>query len=225
MAEPKISVLVADDDRLVGESISLCLTHAGMDVVGLARNGHQTLELTRSLRPRILLLDFRMPGPDASHVLSTVRREHPDLKVIVFSAWNRPDYLARAIIHGADGYLTKEIGLDKLVRAVRRVAGTSNQYTRTIIEAAIDVLSDELSDERLRRESHHFSGDLLTVQEVRILTLMVEGLNNGEIGGLIDLSGNTVKTHVRNILRKLGLEDRTKAAVWAFRNGIPTYLR
>ncbi len=225
MVESEISVLIADDDRLVGESVSLCLEQAGISVLGLATSGYEALETAFSMRPDVLLLDFRMPGPDASHILAAIRRRDPRMKVIVFSAWNRPEYLAKAIVHRADGYLTKEIGLDTLVQTIRHVAATRMEYSQGTIEAAIDVLRETGSAEHVESQIASLWRSEFTPQELRILTLMAEGLNNREISALINLKPNTVKTHIRNVLQKLEVDDRTNAAVWAIRHGISTDLR
>ncbi len=215
-----ISVLVVDDDKLVSECVSLCLEQQpDFLVIGTATTGREAFEKALDLRPDVMLLDYRIPGANAGEVLAMVRRERPQQKVLIFSAWTKPDYLARAIIHGADGYLTKDIGLSQLVSAVRQVAIGSTGYGRDTIEAAIDVIGSVLSL-KSAQDDMTFEADELTIQESRILTLLAEGLSNREIESLIELRESTVKTHVRNILRKIQVPDRTKAAVWAYENGV-----
>lgn len=208
VSEPPFRVLIADDHSVVTDGLTLGLERQGdFDVLGSTRTGLETLQKVRELRPDILLLDLNMPDMDGFHVLSELGRTDYRPAVLVLTSYHNPDYLVRAMALGADGYFSKDANLRTLVDALRRVAKG---------EKAIDPSIP--ADQKDNLQETQAQGDSLTVQERRILRLLADGMRNDEISEELSISGNTLKTHLRHIYRKLNVDDRTQAAVWVWRH-------
>jgi DNA-binding NarL/FixJ family response regulator len=211
------NVMVVDDQEVVRRGLVVILEQAGMRVAGEADNGTDAVRMARKLKPGVVLLDVRLRSEEAGsldgfEVLSRIRAASPKTRVIMFSAFDNPTYLARALAAGAFDYLVK--GSDaKMIRdavkgavdghaplqsgPVRKVAGTmANQAT-------VDDLDIPL-----------------TPRESQVLRQISLGLSNKEIALALAISVETVKEHVQNLLRKLAVSDRTQAAVWAIRHGL-----
>jgi DNA-binding NarL/FixJ family response regulator len=141
----------------------------------------------------------------------------PQISVIVLTAYGRPDFMARAIALGAAGYIMKDDDTENIRTVVQAVAGGEVIVNPEILRLAFKELSEithtDIKGPGMDRPS-------LTPQQLRVLTLIAEGLDNAAIADLLSVSLNTVKTHVRNVFIKLGVSDRTQAAIWAFRHGI-----
>ncbi|MBN2554821.1 MAG: response regulator transcription factor [Anaerolineales bacterium] len=203
-----IRVLIADDHSVVSDGLTLGLEKQDdFEVLGSTRSGLATLQKVRELRPDLLLLDLNMPDLDGFHVLSELGRTTYKPFVLVLTSYHNPDYLIRAMALGADGYLSKDVDLATLIDALRRVARG---------EKAIDPLIPAAYEEDVQRSQER--GETLTVQERHILRLLAEGKRNDDISEELSISGNTLKTHLRHIYRKLNVEDRTQAAVWVWRH-------
>jgi DNA-binding NarL/FixJ family response regulator len=210
-----IRVVIADDHRLFAEGLNLVLSRDGIQVIGIATTGRQTVELTTDLKPDIVLLDIRMPDMDGLQALGAIKASCPETNVIVLTSYDNPEYLTRAISMGAAGYLMKDTTSDGMINAVRLVANGEAILDRDILEMVINELSQATRPTRAKEDA-----PALTAQELRILQLITEGLDNGTIAEILSLSPNTVKSHVRNIFSKLGVSDRTQAAIWAIRRGL-----
>lgn len=212
-----IRVLIADDHQLFVEGLNMVLNRDGIKIVGASRTGRQTVELTSQLKPHVVLLDIRMPDMDGLQALAAIKASCPDTSVIILTSFNTPEYITRAISLGAAGYLMKDTTSEGVINAIRTVASGEAILDMEILELVIKELSQATRPTSLREEI-----PALTPQEVRILQLITEGLNNGTIAEILSLSPNTVKSHVRNIFIKLGVSDRTQAAIWAIRRGLST---
>jgi DNA-binding NarL/FixJ family response regulator len=210
-----IRVVIADDHRLFTEGLNMVLSRDGIQVVGKASTGRQTVELTTDLKPDIVLLDIRMPDMDGLQALGAIKASCPETSVIVLTSFDNPEYLTRAISMGAAGYLMKDTTSDSVINAIRLVASGEAILDRDILEMVILELSEATRPTSAKEEV-----PALTPQEVRILQLITEGLDNGTIAEILSLSPNTIKSHVRNIFSKLGVSDRTQAAIWAIRRGL-----
>jgi len=208
-------VIVADDHRLFTEGLDLVLSRDGIRVVGTAATGRQTVELTSDLKPDIVLMDIRMPDMDGLQALGAIKASCPETSVIILTSFDNPEYLTRAISLGAAGYLMKDTTSESVVNAIRLVASGEAILDRDILELVINELSEATRPTNLKDDV-----PALTPQEVRILQLITEGLDNGTIAEILSLSPNTIKSHVRNIFSKLGVSDRTQAAIWAIRRGL-----
>jgi len=198
-------VLVADDHRLVLEGIRGALEHDDrFEIVGEARYGSQVLPLVHQLRPDVVLLDIRMPEMGGLACLELLRKRYPEVKVIVLSVYSDAEHVEAALGGGAAGYIVKSISPEELAAAVlQAVEGTVYQ--------PLGVLQDETDAPAVHG---------LTEREVVILQAVARGLPNRAIGSELWVTEQTVKFHLTNIYRKLGVANRTEAARAAFRLGM-----
>lgn len=212
-----IRVLIVDDHSVVREGLRAILERAGFNVVDEAASGSEAVEKCRSLHPDVVLMDIRMPGEDGLHALARIKEHMPHIRVIILTTYANPGYLARAIVAGATGYLTKEAPTEQIVGAIRAAVSGEQLLDQRVLQMALRSVASHVAsppspgDELI---------DPLTEQEEVVLRLIASGLSNEEIAQALSISVNTVKTHVRHILQKLGVSDRTQAAIWAVRHGI-----
>ena len=212
-----IRVLIVDDHSVVREGLRAILERAGFHVVGEAANGREAVEKCRALRPDVVLLDIRMPGEDGLHALGRIKEQMPQIRVIILTTYTNPGYLARAIVAGATGYLTKEASSEQIIGAIRAAVSGEQLLDQNVLKMALRSVAAHAPARPAP------AGDLvepLTEQEEVVLRLIASGLSNEEIAHALSISVNTVKTHVRHILQKLGVSDRTQAAIWAVRQGL-----
>jgi DNA-binding NarL/FixJ family response regulator len=212
-----IRVLIADDHALMSEGIRLALDRDGLVVVGIARTGREAVKLANELEPDVVLLDIRMPDMDGIQALAAIKTSRPQIGVIMLTSYSNQDYIVRALSLGAAGYLTKEYEPKQLSNAVRAVAAGEAIINPDLLKETMSALSGVT---RTKPLGPYAERPALTPQELRVLTLIAEGLDNSTIADTLSVSTNTIKSHVRKIFLKLGVEDRTKAAIWAFRNGV-----
>lgn len=212
-----VTVLIADDHGVVREGLRTMLEREGMQVVGEATTGQQTVALTRELSPDVVLLDIRMPDGDGLRALEAIKAGQPEVSVVMLTTYANPGYLARAVAAGAAGYLTKETDPDRIVRVIRAVVAGDELLDHNLLRAALGNVAPKTSVEP---KSDELPVEPLTDQELTVLRLIAAGMGNNEIAESLSISINTVKTHVRHIFQKLGVSDRTQAAVWAVRHGL-----
>jgi DNA-binding NarL/FixJ family response regulator len=197
-----ISVLIVDDHPVVRQGLrSLLQVQDGITVAGEAGDGQAAVSLATSLRPDIVLLDLKLPGMDGIAVLQQLRSS--GLRVLVLTSATEPAMAADAVHAGAAGVLYKDVDPDALVRAIRSVRDGN-------------VL---LAPEALGSLVHGSRADTLTPREREVLARIADGRSNREIARALGLSEKTVKAHVSSLLAKLGVQDRTQAAVYAVRHG------
>ena len=213
--QEEVTVLIADDHGVVREGLRALLERDGIRVVGEARTGKEAVSLTRELKPSVVLLDVRMPDGDGLQALAAIKAAEPRISVIMLTIYTNPGYLARAVASGAAGYLSKEVDPERIPWAVRTAASGEELLDRTSLLAAL------ASTSQTDQPAHLVAPPLeeLTEREADVLRLISEGLGNEEIAALLVVSLSTVKTHVNHIFRKLGVSDRTQAALWAIRRG------
>jgi DNA-binding NarL/FixJ family response regulator len=198
--------LIADDHRLMVEGTKQALERAGgFDVVGEAVNGSQVLPLIRRLQPDLVLLDLRMPQMDGLTCLTKIRKEFPDLKVAILSVSQDPELIQTALKRGANAYIVKSIDPDDLAGALRQ-ALEGNVFTTAGIT--------EDPGERAAKDAG------LTERELGIVRAVARGLSNEAISKELWVAEQTVKFHLTNIYRKLGVTNRTEAARYAFEQGL-----
>ena len=208
-----IRLLIADDHVVIRAGMRTLLAGVrDIEIVGEATDGDEAIQMARRFRPDVMLLDVRMPALDGLGVLSQLRSEFPTLAVVMFSSYDNPTYIARAVALGAAGYLVKNAGQDEIVAAIRRVATGDMLWSREGLRRVAGALSPP-------RATLDFEAPL-TRRESEVLRQLALGLSNKEIAQALEISYETVKEHVQHILRKLGVADRTQAAVWAVRKGI-----
>ncbi len=207
-----IRLLVADDHPVVRAGVISMVEKTEVDIIAEAENGAQVLPLALELKPDLVLLDVRMPGGDGIACLARLRTEMPDLPVLMFSTYDNPTYIARAVALGAAGYLVKLATRDELLAAIRRAAAGESIWTREELRRVTGALSTPRVEIDLEVP--------LTKRESEVLKQLAQGLSNKEIALALSISYETVKEHVQHILRKVGVSDRTQAAVWAVRKGL-----
>jgi DNA-binding NarL/FixJ family response regulator len=206
MENPRsIRVLIADDHYVVRIGLSALIgTQEDMTVVGEASDGHEAVELYRSLKPDVVIVDLRMPAMDGITATSAIMKDDPGAKVMVLSTYDGDMDIHNALRAGALGYLLKGALSDELVQAIRAV-----NSGRRYIPAPVAT-----------RLAEYVYGLDLTSRELEVLALIVKGFSNRDIGVALSISEGTVKTHVNSILSKLGVSDRTQAATTAIQRGI-----
>ncbi len=209
-----VSVLLVDDHAIWRDGIRSLLEDTEFSVVGEAASGVEGAALCQSLRPQIVLLDIRMAGGDGLDALRSIKAEQPQSAVVMLTSYESPTYIARAVAGGAAGYLLKGLRRAELMSALRAVAEGEMLLSHEDLARALRGLENK---------THLASPDLvhpLSEREIEVLRLLATGLGNREIGELLFVSENTVKTHVVHIIGKLGVSDRVQAAVWAARRGL-----
>ena len=208
----KIKLLVADDHAVVREGVATILKGSDIQVVAEASTGNQAIERAMNLQPDVVLLDVRMPDTDGLEALERITDRSPRTKVVMFTGHENPTYVARAVALGAAGYVMKGATKDEIVTAISRA--------HTGLPPETDSLMGKVRNTMARRRPTYDEDIPLTNREVQVLRHVALGLSNREIGRSLDISIETVKEHVQNILRKLEAGDRTEAAVWAVKKGL-----
>ena len=215
-----IRVAVVDDQALVRRGFALVLDHQpDIEVVAEAGNGLEAVEATRRHRPDVVLMDIRMPEMDGLTATAAILEQADwPLKVIILTTFDPDEYVYRALQAGASGFILKDIPPEDLAPAVRTVADggalLDPSITRRLIGRFAQTLAtDTTAGKRL---------DTLTDREREVLTELAKGANNAEISESLYIGAATVKSHVSNILTKLGLRDRAQAVVFAYESGLVT---
>ncbi|WP_328751794.1 response regulator transcription factor [Streptomyces sp. NBC_00285] len=214
-----IRVVVADDQELVRSGFSMILeAQQDIEVVAEAGNGAEAVDAVRRHTPDVLLLDIRMPVMDG---LEAARRvcAQSSCKVVMLTTFDLDEYVYDALYAGASGFLLKDVRRDDLVHAVRVVAGGDSLLAPAVTRRLV-------ADIVRRRREEAVTGatpdrlDVLTAREVETLRMLARGLSNAEIATALFVSEHTVKTHVSNVLSKLGLRDRVQAVICAYETGL-----
>ncbi len=200
-----IRILIAEDHQVVRQGfIALLNMVDGLSIVAEAANGQQAIDLFRQHRPDVTLMDLRMPGIGGVETIIAIRREFPEARIIVLTTFDGDEDIFRAIQAGARGYMLKGMSVDELIDAIQTV-----HHGRSRIPAAV-----------AERLAERLSGNALTDRETEVLRTIVAGKSNKEIAAALFISEATVKTHINNLLSKLGATDRTQAARIALQRGI-----
>ncbi|EFL25941.1 two-component system response regulator [Streptomyces himastatinicus ATCC 53653] len=221
-----IRVLIADDQSMVRQGFTVLLNaESGIEVVGQAVDGEDAVAQVAELAPDVVLMDIRMPG--LGGIEATRRLTEPDgatVKVLVLTTFDLDEYVYEALRAGASGFLLKDASAEELAHAVRVVAAGDALLAPNITKRLIAEFS-RVTAAAPRAPLKDRVGDL-TERETEVLALIAQGLSNAEIATRLVVAEQTVKTHVGRILLKLGLRDRTQAAVFAYESGLvrPTAL-
>ncbi len=204
-----IRLIIADDHAVVRQGLRMFLgLDAELEVVGEATNGREALELTRTERPDVVLMDLLMPVMDGLAATTAIRKELPDVEVIALTSVLEDASVVGAVRAGAIGYLLKNAQSDELRRAIKAAAAGQVQ------------LSPEASARLVREVRAPESPETLTAREIEVLRRLARGRANKEIARELHLGEQTVKTHVSSILGKLGMQSRTQAALYATKIGL-----
>jgi DNA-binding NarL/FixJ family response regulator len=202
----EITVLIVDDHEVVREGLRLSLSRTPhIRVVGEAADGNAALDLVGRRRPRVVIMDVRMPGMDGLDATKALLEREPNTSVLIFTAYSERSLLARGLDSGAKGYILKEAPHDTLVRAIEKVAGGDSFIDPALMPAFLSGKDRE---------------DMLTPREREILQLLADGMSNADVAQRLFISQETVKSHVRHILAKLEADTRTHAVAIALRDAI-----
>jgi DNA-binding NarL/FixJ family response regulator len=207
-----IRILIADDHEVVRSGLRTLVNGTEIEIVAEAKTGEEAVKLTGKHKPDVVLLDIRMTDSDGLNALGRIKLDRPDIPVLMLSTYDNPTYVARAVALGASGYLMKGVSRDQLLSAIRRVAEGGDSWTREELRRVTGALA-----------TPRVAGDVevpLTQRESEVLRQLALGLTNKEIAQALGISYETVKEHVQHVLRKIGVTDRTQAAVWAVRKGL-----
>ena len=208
-----ITVLVVDDHTVVRRGLAALLaTEPGIRVVGEAANGLEAVERAATLRPQVILMDLVMPGMDGVEATTQILARDPEAQVLVLTSFGSDAKVFPAIRAGAVGYLLKDTTPEDLVRAIRRTAAGESPLNPGVARRLLRELAHE--------EHEAPKGEALSPRETEVLRLLARGLGNLAIGGRLFISEATVRTHVSSILAKLGVANRTQAALYALREGL-----
>jgi DNA-binding NarL/FixJ family response regulator len=200
----RIRILVAEDHLVARVGVSAIVNmQPDMTVVAEASNGQQALELYREHRPDVALLDIRMPGMSGVEAAAAIRAEFPGARMIALTTYGGDEDIRRALAAGVQAYLTKDVLHDELLNAIRAVAAGQTYLPAAVAAVAAQSPRPDLS-----------------ARELQVLELIVQGLANKQIAYALEIAEHTVKNHVKNILSKLGAQDRTQAATAAIQRGI-----
>ena len=205
-----IKVLVLDDHPVVKSGIDHAVSKHEISVIGFITQTDQLLEAYRQHQPDVVVLEVRIGGKDSLNVVERLQEEFPSSKVIAFSSQTNATYIARAAALGCFEYILKSAECDALIQAIERAANGDPTPDHSLLVT---------TSTRMRRTSSRTANSPLTKREMQVLQHVAMGLSNREVGKSLGISVETVKEHVQNILRKLDVNDRTQAAVWAVKQG------
>ena len=210
----KIEIIIADDHMMIREGLKQLLELDGtMKVIAEANDGEECLNLlNKKIHPDILLLDINMPKKNGIEVLEYIKQNKIPVKVLILTVHNEVEYLLKAVDIGIDGYLLKDSSYDELKEAIDVVI-SGNTY---IQPSLLPALNESMEDYALDKEKI----ECLTKRELDVLRLISEGCSNKKISDELSISERTVKNHISHIFKKIDVEDRTQAAVFAIRNKI-----
>lgn len=205
--------MLVDDHILMREGIKNLLEFDGsIEVVSEASDGVECLSNLKNITPDIILLDINMPGKNGIEVLTEIKRRNIFVKILMLTVHNEVEYLLKAIDIGADGYILKDTESAELKRAINYIIQGENYIQPSLIPA--------LNSRLVNRDMDKEKIDSLTRRELEVLIQVSNGMFNKEIANSLDISERTVKNHISNIFKKIEVNDRTQAAVFAIKNNL-----
>lgn len=208
-------LIIADDHELARAGLrSLLSGERGLELVGEATNGHEAVELCETLHPDLALIDVRMPEMDGLEATRKIKQVSPATSVIIVTMHESSDYLIAAMRGGAAGYLLKDTSRRELLSAVRSVLRGDSFLNTELTQRLLQHMAHETTNQA------ETMSERLTARELEVLNLLTQGKTNREIARLLVVSAGTIKVHVQHIIAKLGVSDRTQAAVRAIELGL-----
>lgn len=202
-----IRVLIVDDHHVVRKGLVFFFrTQQDLDIVGEASNGKEAVQLANSLKPDIILMDLVMPEMDGIEATKIIKQEHPEIKIMMLTSFSDQDHVIPALEAGAAGFQLKDIQPDELVTVLKKMMNGENQLHPKATSHVVNNFSNKIVV------------DALTKRELDVLKEIAKGKSNKEIASSLFITEKTVKTHVSSILAKLGLADRTQAALYAVKH-------
>jgi DNA-binding NarL/FixJ family response regulator len=218
-----VQILLAEDHDHVRDGLHriLSLTPT-LEVVGEASNGREALELCRTLRPDLVLMDVHMPEMNGLAATRAIKREHPDIAILMVTMYENPDYLFEALEAGAAGYILKDAPVDRLIHAIHRTLNGESPLDQELAMLLLRRLAKERKHIPEPQKPPNPLREPLTPREAEVLQLVASGQTNEEIAQTLVITRGTAKVHVARIFHKLGVSDRTQAAVHAIALGLVT---
>jgi len=208
--------MLVDDQEMVRVGFRMILqSEPDITVVGEAGDGAVAVQLVPQAQPDVVLMDVRMPRLDGIEACERIRREHPDVRVMMLTTFDLDDYVHAALRAGASGFMLKDAPAEQLVDAIRIIAGGDALLAPSVTQALIDEIARQPG-----ARAPHPGIEQLTSRELEVLRLMARGRSNGEIATELFLGEATVKTHVGRVLAKLQARDRVQAVVTAYESGV-----
>lgn len=226
---PPSKLVIVDDHALVRKGMKSMLDgEPDLRVIGEASDGQEALKVCRSLKPDLILMDVRMPTMDGLAATREIKQELPSTSVLMVTMYENQDYLYEALKAGAAGYVLKESGQEEVLGAVRRVLSGESSLSPGLTAGLLQRLIREKEERKAQaagappvaEEHPEPPSELLTPRETEIIRLVAQGLTNRQMAEKLVVSSATVKTHVQHIIAKLGVSDRTQAAVRAIELGL-----
>lgn len=210
-------ILLAEDHDELRLGMSILLRKAdSFEIAGEARNGREAVELARKISPDVILMDVGMPVMDGIESCRIIKSQLPDVKVVMLTSHDSEQDVFAALAAGANGYCLKETDIQRLIIAIRSVFAGDLWLDSAIAEKVLGLVRERSINQSQQRFPHIN----LSPRELEVLKLIVEGLSNNQIGEKLNISLDTVKSHIRHIMDKLSVSDRTQAAVRALRSGL-----
>lgn len=204
-----IRIVIADDHAMVRAGLSQLLgSFEDLEVVGTASDGREALDVVGELRPDLVLMDLSMPLMDGIEATATLKQRYPETHVVVLTTFQEPRQVSAALSAGASGYLVKDVEPEVLVAGIRAAVQGGAPLSPSVAAGLL----------RGSSQMNMVSPASLTPRELEILQLIVDGHTNQQIARTLGISEKTVKTHCSRLFQRLGVTDRTQAAVWAMRN-------
>ncbi len=216
-AEKNIRLLICDDQDLVCEGLRAMLAPVSqIEIVGVAKNGLEAVRLVGTAHPELVLMDLKMPQMNGVQATKAIREKFPEVRVLVLTTYDADEWVLDAIRSGASGYLLKDTPQEELIKAI---VDTVNGASHIDPHVAGKVLEHVARQPKFATQDQELIGQL-SEREREILRLLATGLSNTEIAQTLFLSEGTVKNYVSNLFSKLGVADRTQAAILAIRSGL-----
>ena len=223
-----IKVLIADDIMILRQGLKAVLSQdENIEVVALAENGKEAYEKAKVYSPDVVLMDMRMPDYDGAYGISAIKKELPDVKVLVLTTFDDEETVDKAVMSGADGYILKEMEDEKVIASVKSVYGGMTVFGDAVYRSMMSRLSEE-RNERSGMTGGSSGGSetdmedniSFTDRERDVLRLVAEGYDNREIAAKLYLAEGTVRNQISRLLDKVSLKDRTQLAVYAVKHGL-----
>jgi DNA-binding NarL/FixJ family response regulator len=207
---PPVRLVIADDHAIVRTGLQQLLeTLPDVDVVGTAQNGREAVERVEELRPDVVLMDLAMPEMDGVEATTQVLARAPETHVVAFTSFSDRERILEALDAGAIGYLLKDAEPAEVHRGIPAAARGESPLTPKVARTLVAARTERTA-----------SPSMLTDREREVLVLLASGLSNKQIARRLGISEKTVKTHLTNIFQRIGVHDRTQAALWAERHGL-----
>ncbi|MEN9562157.1 MAG: hypothetical protein RIR73_401 [Chloroflexota bacterium] len=210
-----MKILLCDDQAVIRDGMEMLLQlEKDFQIVGSAQDGFEAVELAAKKQPDLILMDLKMPGMNGIEATREICKKHPNIKILVLTTYDDDEWVFDAIRAGASGYLLKDTSRQKIIEAIR---GTMEG--KSFVDPAVaGKLLNQVANNQTQPAS--ILKNKLTERELDVLRLLAKGMTNTDIAGTLHLSEGTVRNHVSAILEKLGVSDRTQAAVIAIQHGL-----